>query len=69
LVVGAVRAYVFKFAARVVAGKAITFLERNVARGLVVMDAADPRAWRRVDDLAALRLPRDRPARILLFVH
>jgi hypothetical protein len=52
-----------------VAGKAITFLERNVARGLVVMDAADPRVWRRVDDLAALRLPRDRPARILLFVH
>lgn len=69
LVVGAVRAYVFKFAARIVAGKAITFLERNVARGLVVMDAPDPRSWRRIDDLAALRLPRDRPARILLFVH
>lgn len=69
LVVGAVRAYVFKFAARIVARKAITFLERNVARGLVVMDDPDPRLWRRIDDLRALRLPQDRPARILLFVH
>ncbi len=69
VVFGVARAYVFKFAARIVVGKAMTFLERKVSRGLVVMDSTDPRAWRRIDDLAALRLPRDRPARILLFAH
>lgn len=66
---GQVRTYVLKFAAGLITGQAMKFLERNVRRGLVVMDAEDSTAWRRVDDLASLTLPADRPARILLFIH
>lgn len=67
--VGKVRMYVFKFIAKVAAKPVIGFLERKVRTGFMVMDSDDATAWRRVEDLASLELPVDRPARILLFVH
>ncbi|MFF0532942.1 hypothetical protein ACFYT3_31805 [Nocardia amikacinitolerans] len=67
--IGRVRAYVFKFAAKVVAGKAIAFLERDVRRGLVAIESAEFSGWRPVDGLADIALPTDRPARLLLLVH
>jgi hypothetical protein len=63
-----VKAFVFKFAARVAVGSAMSFLERNVRRGLVAMAETDPAHWALIADPAAL-LPKDRPARVLLFVH
>ncbi len=45
------------------------FLERNVRRGLVVMDSNEPQKWRLVENISAMELPNDRPARLLLFVH
>lgn len=66
---GKVRAYVLKFVARVAVGQVMKFMERNTRRGLVVMDSSDPGRWHRVEDLSALELPADRPARVLLFVH
>lgn len=69
LVVGPVRAYVLKFAAKVLAGKAMTFLERDVRRGLVLIESAAIGDWRDVDDLSDLRVPKDRASRWLLLVH
>ncbi|WP_165069612.1 DUF7379 domain-containing protein [Paludisphaera rhizosphaerae] len=63
-----VRAFVFKFAARIAVGSAMAFLERNVRRGLVAMSDGDPSRWGLLDDPTSL-LPKDRPARVLLFVH
>jgi bacillolysin/neutral peptidase B len=59
---------VLKFVARTVAGVTIKFLERNVRKGLVVMDGDDPTAWRRIESIDDLSLP-DGRARILLWVH
>ncbi len=69
LVGGAVRALVLKFAAPVLVGKAIDFLERHVEPGLVHIAGVDPATWTRVDRLEQLPLPTGRPLRILLFVH
>lgn len=65
------KAIVLKFAARLVVGQAMSFLERNVARGIVVINSEDPTQWQRVEDLSdpLLALPADRPARVLLLVH
>jgi CHAT domain/Ternary complex associated domain 7 len=68
-VVGKVKAYVFKFAARVLVGSAMTWLERNVRRCLVHVSTPDPAQWTPLDDSRRLRLPGERPARILLLVH
>ena len=68
-VLGQVRAYVLKFVAKAVAGHAMAFLERKVTRGLSVIESPDPRQWRLVGNLSEVRLPADRPARILLLVH
>ncbi|HEV2840863.1 MAG TPA: CHAT domain-containing protein [Chthoniobacterales bacterium] len=68
-VLGRVKAFVFKFAARIVLGQAIKYLERNVRRGLVNMAEIDPAKWNLFADPAPLRLPQDRAARVLLFVH
>ena len=68
-VLGKIRAFIFKFAARVVVGQAMKFLERKVRRGLVSMPGNDPAAWRLLADSPPLVLPTRRPARILLFVH
>ena len=63
------RAIILKFAAHEAVGPTMEFLERNVRRGLVVMDSDDPQNWRLVENISAVTLPRDRPARLLLFVH
>ncbi len=68
-VLGRVKAFVFKFAARIAVGKAVKYLERNVRRGLVDMSSADPAQWSLFNDPAPLPLPTDRAARVLLFVH
>ncbi|MFZ5878309.1 MAG: DUF7379 domain-containing protein [Chloroflexota bacterium] len=69
LVLDKVRAYVFKFAARIAVGQALKYLERNVRRGLVNMSSAeDPAKWDLLE-AAPIQLPKKRPARILLFVH
>ncbi|GCE44126.1 hypothetical protein Rhow_008424 [Rhodococcus wratislaviensis] len=67
--IGRVRAYVFKFAARIVAGKAIAFLERDTRRGLVAIESANLTGWRPVDGLSDVALPTGRPARLLLLIH
>ena len=64
-----VRAFIFKFAARVVVGQAMKFLERNVQRGLVHLASPDPTTWNLLADPARLKLPKTRPARVLLLVH
>jgi hypothetical protein len=69
LVIAKARAIVLKFVAQFAVGKAMEFLERKVQRGLVVMDSDEPQRWRPVESLAALDLPKERPARLLLFVH
>ncbi len=71
-VFGKAKAFVFKYALRItgplIAGQAIKLLERNVRKGLVQLRAPDianwtPTSWEK------LNLPKDRPARVLLFVH
>lgn len=69
LVSGVVRMTVLKFAAPWLAGKAIAFLERDVHPGLVVIKEPSPATWARVETLADVGLPSDRPTRVLLFVH
>ena len=65
-----VKAFIFKFAARVAVGQAMKYLERNVRRGLVNMtDVEDPAKWELVTNPSTLKLPKNRPARILLFIH
>jgi hypothetical protein len=66
---GRIEAIVLRFVARLVVGKAMAHLERDVRTGLVVLDGPDPMAWTRVETLADVKLPRGRPARILLAVH
>ncbi|MCI4674166.1 DUF7379 domain-containing protein [Candidatus Mycolicibacterium alkanivorans] len=67
--IGRLRAHVLKFVAKAVAGQAMTFLERDVQRGLVVIKSHNPVQWELVSTLADVNLPCDRPARILLLVH
>ena len=69
LLLGGVKAFIFKFAARVAVGQTMKFLERRVRRGLVCLTGLDPAAWSLLPDPAALALPAHRPARILLFIH
>ena len=68
-IVGKVRAFVLKFVVARGTEKLMAYLERNVQKGLVDMRTADPVGWSRLDGLATLALPADRPARILLFIH
>ncbi|MGV1010522.1 MAG: DUF7379 domain-containing protein, partial [Dermatophilaceae bacterium] len=69
LVSGAVRVVVMRFAAPLLVGQAMTFLERNVHPGLVRIASAEPATWTTVERLEQVPLPADRPARVLLFVH
>ena len=63
-----IKAFIFKFAARVAVGQVMKYLERNLRHGLVQMtDIVDPAKWDLVT--SSLKLPVDRPARILLFIH
>lgn len=66
---GKAKAIVFKFIARTTAGVALKYLERNVRKGLIVMDSDDPAAWRRVSHVDDLALPVKPRLRILLWVH
>ncbi len=68
-VLGRVRMYVLKFAARAVTGRVVDHLERNVKAGPVHITEADPSKWLSATMGAAFDLPRDRPARLLLLVH
>ncbi len=63
------RAVVLKFVAQFAVGNAMEVMERNVRRGIVIMDSGEPQRWRLAENISALDLPKDRPARILLFVH
>ena len=44
------------------------FIERNVQRGLVVMDSTEPQRWRPVENILRLDLPKSDP-RGCFFVH
>ena len=66
---GRARAVVLKFIARTAAGVGMRFLERNVRKGLIVMDGDNPDAWRRVSHIDDLNLPGTPRLRILLWVH
>ena len=68
LVADRVRAYVFKFVARLAAKAALKALESRRKEGLVLMSGA-PADWHLVDRAKKLGLPRDRGARLLLFIH
>ena len=69
--VGEAAVYVFRFVVTVAAKPTIGFFERNVKEGLVAISAPDPQEWRLLGDDEALpvKLPMDRPARVLLFMH
>lgn len=69
LIYSKVKAMVLKFAARIVVGQAMKFLERKVERGIVVIDSENSEQWRRVENMSSVRLPQDRAARVLLLVH
>ncbi|HWR50330.1 MAG TPA: TCAD7 domain-containing protein [Bryobacteraceae bacterium] len=57
-----------RFAARLVVGQTVKYLERNVRTGLIRMNGLDPSAWHQII-AGDVKLPKDRSARILLFVH
>ncbi|MBK5295152.1 MAG: CHAT domain-containing protein [Acidobacteriia bacterium] len=61
--------HVYKFAARMVVGGAIQYLERNVRKGLVRITGTDPEQWRMADLPRLGAAVNNRPARILLFLH
>jgi hypothetical protein len=68
--IGRVRMFVMKFAARAVTGRVIGHLERNVRRGIVRIRSDDPTTWTQADlNNGALELRTDQPARLLLFIH
>ena len=69
LLLGPVKAVVMKFVAKVAVGKAMAYLEKDARRGIVQMSSPDPKRWKRMEALDTRKLPSDRPARILLFVH
>jgi hypothetical protein len=67
--IGRLKAYVLSFPSRLVPGAIMSFLERGTRPGLVLMTGKDVKSWTRVDNLSQVRLPANRPARILLFIH
>ena len=69
LVLKPVRAFVLRFVARKAVGNLARVLERHVAPGLLKMSSRPAAEWSRVETLADVGLPTDRPANVLLFVH
>lgn len=63
------KAFVLKFAAGATASGAMKFLERNVRPGLLQLAPRARNKWKPIDNLSSLTVPRDRPPRILLFLH
>jgi hypothetical protein len=68
IVFAGVRVFVLKFAAHAAVGKVMAHLEQHVRTGLVTIASLDPAKWAPVEP-ADVKLPRDRPARILLLIH
>jgi len=71
-ILSAAKGIVLKFVARTAAGIVLHQLERNVRKGIVVLDDSDPQNWRRVETLDDLQLAEpanNEPLRILLWVH
>lgn len=62
-----VRAYVLKFVARTAVDAATDYIEGDREEGIVMMTGLDPEAW--TPSRSVLRLPQDRPLKILLMVH
>lgn len=72
-VLSAAKGVVLKFIARTAAGVVMHQLERNVRKGIIVMDSDDPLAWRRVETLGEVSPRRalltGEPLRVMLWVH
>lgn len=68
---GKVTAFVFRFAAKLIGPQVVRYFERDVRQGLIAMNSADAERWRLLGDDEPLpgKLPADRPARVLLFIH
>lgn len=69
LVQGAAQAIVFRFAASALLKTAVKQMEAHVRPGLVRITGGDVTMWTPFEQLVELDLPKDRPVRILLFVH
>jgi hypothetical protein len=69
LVLGPVKAWIFRFVARAALDHGVRLFEQNVSTGLVRIASSDPANWTRVGRLASSGWPVDRPPRVLLFVH
>ena len=69
LLIGGVRAFVFKYAGRYLLERGAAFLERKVQTHFLEMNSENPDEWGTLQSLAELKLPENRRARILLFVH
>lgn len=63
-----VRAYVIKWVSKKVVGTAAKFLERNVTPGMIAISSDDPNSWT-VSNPKKVKLPSDRPARLLIMIH
>ncbi len=67
---GNVKAVVLKFVAGNAAGIVVERLERDKRTGPVVISSStDPTAWEKPAEFPVEGVPRDRPAKLLLFVH
>lgn len=67
---GRLRTFVLKLALPTPQGPLMTALEQRISRGWVLLEPeVEATEWRRVESLAELSLPGDRPPRLLLFFH
>ncbi|MCA9312525.1 MAG: hypothetical protein KDA21_15025, partial [Phycisphaerales bacterium] len=69
LVIGRVKAWVIRIAARVALAGAMAWLERKVQTGLVHLGDPEPALWQRLEGPPRFEVHGDRPLRLLLFVH
>lgn len=64
------RVVVLRFVARGIAGHLAEWLEHDTHTGPVLLDnSLDPRSWKPFDRFPTAALPKDRSAKLLLFVH
>jgi hypothetical protein len=67
---GRVRAWAFRFVAKAGIQLGVKLLERHIKEGPVIINSeTDPSKWLRPIDLSKIKLPKERPARILLMIH
>ncbi|MEX0749208.1 MAG: CHAT domain-containing protein [Dehalococcoidia bacterium] len=64
-----IRTVVLKFAVGATLDAGVKYFERKAHRGLVWMNSTDPKSWKSVDSAKDLKIPKNHPAKILLFVH